>query len=274
MKGLAYLLSHQANNMTADYTPKKSLGQHWLNDASSLAAMTKAAELSKEDIVLEIGPGLGSLTRLLVDQAKQVTAIELDNNLASRLGQSINSPKLNVINGDILKLNLNEIDKGYKLIANIPYYLTSKLIRVISESSNPPDVAVLLVQKEVAERLAAHPGKMSILAVTAQFYWEISLSLVVPAALFTPPPKVDSQIVVLERRAKPLYGDIAPSAYFRVVKSGFASKRKTISNSLSASLRLDVPTIQAHLSQAGIDPIRRAQTLTLEEWHQLALAIT
>jgi 16S rRNA (adenine1518-N6/adenine1519-N6)-dimethyltransferase len=250
----------------------KSLGQHWLNDSRSLDAMTEAADVSSDDIVLEVGPGPGSLTALLVKQAKQVIAIELDKLLAIRL-ENKRIENLQVINEDILKFNLNDLPKNYKLVANIPYYLTSNLIRVISESKNPPTIAAMLVQKEVAERLAAHPGKMSVLAVTAQFYSEISLGEVVGAHLFTPPPKVDSQIVILKRRAQPLYGDVRPEQYFKVVKAGFSQKRKTILNSLSSGLHTDHNTVAAYLSQTGIDSKRRAQTLTLEEWHQLTLAI-
>jgi 16S rRNA (adenine1518-N6/adenine1519-N6)-dimethyltransferase len=260
--------------MAAKIIPNKSLGQHWLRDRDCLQAMAVAADISKDDEILEVGPGLGYLTEILIKNSKHLTLVELDRVLASRLEKSFNTPKVDIFNQDILKFNLNELDRGYKLVANIPYYLTSNLIRIISESNNPPKRAVILIQKEVAERLAAHPGQMSILSVTTQFYWEVTLKEVVNARLFTPPPKVDSQIVMLERRLKPLYGDVKPAEYFRVVKAGFSNKRKTIQNSLSAGLRIDQKVLSAHLTQAGVDPKRRAQTLTLEEWHQLALALT
>jgi 16S rRNA (adenine1518-N6/adenine1519-N6)-dimethyltransferase len=231
--------------------PKKSLGQHWLYDQPSLEAMAEAADLTSTDDVLEVGPGLGTLTLVLLNTANSVTAVELDKKLSQRLNKTLNSPKLEVLNEDILSFDLNKLPEKYKVIANIPYYLTSKLIRNLSEADNPPQTAVLLMQKEVAERVAAQPGKMSILSVTAQYFWEVSLNIIVGSHLFTPPPKVDSQIVVMKRRSKPLYGDVTPEEYFRTVKAGFSNKR-----------------------EAGIDPNRRAQTLTLEEWHQLTLAIT
>jgi 16S rRNA (adenine1518-N6/adenine1519-N6)-dimethyltransferase len=154
-------------------------------------------------------------------------------------------------------------------VANIPYYLTSNLVRVLSESSNAPAIAALLVQNEVAERLAAAPGNLSILGVTAQFYWDVSLGREVAAKLFTPPPKVDSQIVVLQKRSKPLFDDVEPKDFFRVVKAGFGQKRKTLLNSLSSGLHLDKAAIKVACESVGIDHIRRPQTLNLEEWHNL-----
>jgi 16S rRNA (adenine1518-N6/adenine1519-N6)-dimethyltransferase len=254
--------------------PKKSLGQHWLYDQPSLEAMAEAADLTSTDDVLEVGPGLGTLTLVLLNTANSVTAVELDKKLSQRLNKTLNSPKLEVLNEDILSFDLNKLPEKYKVIANIPYYLTSKLIRNLSEADNPPQTAVLLMQKEVAERVAAQPGKMSILSVTAQYFWEVSLNIIVGSHLFTPPPKVDSQIVVMKRRSKPLYGDVTPEEYFRTVKAGFSNKRKTLMNSLSSDLKLGHSVVGAYLNEAGIDPNRRAQTLTLEEWHQLTLAIT
>jgi 16S rRNA (adenine1518-N6/adenine1519-N6)-dimethyltransferase len=251
----------------------KSLGQHWLNNRASLEAMCDAAEVDEYDQVLEVGPGPGSLTELLVARAKEVVAVELDMALAKKL-EKRHIDNLIVINQSILKFNLNDLPKDYKLVANIPYYLTSNLIRIISESKNPPKVAAMLVQKEVAERLAAQPGKMSVLSVTAQFYSEITLGEVVEAYLFTPPPKVNSQIVILKRRNQPLFSDVIAERYFKIVKAGFSQKRKTILNSLSSGLHLDHKTVSTYLSQTGIGAKRRAQTLTLEEWHQLALIIT
>lgn len=248
---------------------KKSLGQHWLDDEASLLAMCEAARLQEDDVVLEIGPGPGALTRLLTEGAKQVLAVEFDDKLARELPERVPADNLEVFSEDILRFDLTRLPIGYKVVANIPYYLTSNLIRVLSESSNPPERAVLLLQKEVAERVVAKPGKMSLLSVTAQYYWEAELDRVVPADLFTPPPKVDSQILVMRRLAEPLFPGVDTRTFFRLAKAGFAQRRKTLLNSLSAGLQLSKDRVGAMCGEAGIDPKRRAQTLSLEEWHML-----
>ncbi|HSH18689.1 MAG TPA: 16S rRNA (adenine(1518)-N(6)/adenine(1519)-N(6))-dimethyltransferase RsmA [Candidatus Saccharimonadales bacterium] len=249
--------------------PKKSLGQHWLHDEASLWAMLDHAGVTGEDTVLEIGPGLGTLTKLLVAEAERVVAVEFDEALAAGLAKRVPADNLQVVRQDILQFDLTTLPADYKVVANIPYYLTSKLVRVLSESANSPAVAVLLVQKEVAERLAAKPGQLSILGVTSQFYWQVSLGLVVKAELFTPPPKVDSQIVVLQRRAEPLFPDVDTTQFFRLVKAGFGEKRKTLNNALSAGLHLEKPAVKQWLETAGVSPQLRAQNLSLDEWHTL-----
>jgi len=258
--------------MSHDPIPKKSLGQHWLNDDDSLNAMLDAAEASTDDVVLEIGPGLGTLTRKLVDTVHEVVAVEFDQYLALNLPTRVRADNLRVVQQDILSFDLTQMPAGYKVIANIPYYLTSNLIRVLSESSNQPQYAVLLVQKEVAQRLAAKPGAMSILSVTAQFYWNVTVGMVVGAELFTPPPKVDSQIVILHRRATPLFDNLDPKLLFRLVKAGFGERRKVLRNSLSGGLHISKEEAEKLLVEAGIDPGLRAQTLTLDQWHALYLA--
>jgi 16S rRNA (adenine1518-N6/adenine1519-N6)-dimethyltransferase len=255
--------------MSNQPAPKKSLGQHWLYDEASLLAMCEAARLQEDDTVLEIGPGLGTLTQLLTDGARQVVAVEFDEKLARELPGRAKADNLEVIPEDILKFDFTRLPAGYKVIANIPYYLTSNLIRVLSETPNPPSTAVLLLQKEVAERVAAKPGDMSILSVTAQFYWEVGLGEEVPAHLFTPPPKVDSRILIMQHRPKPLFPGVDTKAFFRLIKAGFAQRRKTLLNSLSAGLQLSREKVQAICEKAGIDPKRRAQTLSLGEWHAL-----
>jgi 16S rRNA (adenine1518-N6/adenine1519-N6)-dimethyltransferase len=252
-----------------DPEPKKSLGQHWLNNYAALDAMCAAAQIEPDDIVLEIGPGLGALTKLLVERAEQVIAVELDDTLAAALPLAVPANNLSVVHQGILEFDFSALPPDYKIVANIPYYLTSHLIRVMSETSNPASVAALLVQKEVAERLAAPPGGMSLLSVLAQFYWEVSLAEVVPAALFTPPPKVDSQIVCFMRRPQPLFPDVQPADFFRLVRSGFGQRRKTLLNSLSGGLHLDRPAVQKLCEAADIDPTARPQTLSLQDWHQL-----
>jgi 16S rRNA (adenine1518-N6/adenine1519-N6)-dimethyltransferase len=248
---------------------KKSLGQHWLTDITCLQAMCDAASLTTADTVLEIGPGLGTLTELLVKQASSVIAVEFDEALAAELPTRVPAQNLRTERADILRFNLTTVSAPYKVVANIPYYLTSNLIRLLSESENPPEVAVLLVQKEVAERVAAKPGDMSILSVTAQFYWEVSLGRTVEAALFTPPPKVDSQILILTRRKTPLFPDTVSGRYFQIVKAGFSQRRKTLLNSLSGGLHLSREQTVGLLTRAGIEPSTRAQTLSLEQWHAL-----
>lgn len=249
--------------------PKKSLGQHWLTDEVSLHTMLLAADVQPEDTVLEVGPGLGPLTALLVHAVDQVVAVEFDEKLAAELPKRVLADNLRVVRSDILRFDLTALPPDYKVVANIPYYLTSKLVRVLSESPNPPSVAALLVQKEVAERLAAKPGQLSILGVTSQFYFEVDLDIVVKAELFTPPPKVDSQIVVLKRRPTPLFPDADTKHFFRIVKAGFGEKRKTLLNSLSAGLHLDKETVKTWLETAGINPQLRAQVLSLDDWHML-----
>jgi 16S rRNA (adenine1518-N6/adenine1519-N6)-dimethyltransferase len=255
--------------MTVEPIPKKALGQHWLDDADCLQSMLDMAEVTTTDTVLEIGPGLGSLTQLLVKQAKQVVAVEFDHYLAIGLPLRVKEDNLQIIEQDILRLDLTELPQGYKVVANIPYYLTSNLIRVLSESTNPPEKVALLIQKEVAERVAAKPGAMSMLSVTAQFFWQVELGRVVKAELFTPPPKVDSQIVGLTRRAQPLFANIETKQFFRLAKAGFGERRKTLRNSLSGGLHLDKRAVENWLQAAGLDPQLRAQNLSLEQWHDL-----
>lgn len=253
--------------------PKKSLGQHWLHDQASLEAMCEAAEIESDDTVLEIGPGLGTLTELLVKKAKQVVAVEFDESLARQLPNRVPADNLDVVSQDILSFDFTGLPLGYKIVANIPYYLTSNLIRVISETSNKPSQVALLVQKEVAQRVTAKPGQMSILSVTAQFYWEVNLGREVPAKLFIPPPKVDSQILILNKRTHPLFQDTDTKNFFRLVKAGFSQKRKTLLNSLSAGLQIDKEIVKTVCNSVDIDPSRRAQTLSLVEWHNLYLSL-
>jgi 16S rRNA (adenine1518-N6/adenine1519-N6)-dimethyltransferase len=251
---------------------KQSLGQHWLKDKAALNAICGAANLGAGDTVLEIGPGLGDLTQQLVKRAGEVIAVELDSDLAVSVNEQVNAKNLKVINQDIRKFDLNALPLDYKVVANIPYYLTSYLIRLLSETVNRPRTAVLLVQREVADRLAAQPGEMSMLSITAQFYYEAKLGPVMPSALFDPPPKVDSQVIILSRRPKPLFGDVDTKLYFRLVKAGFAGRRKKLRSSLAAGLRLTKPEAEKLLKTAGVNSDRRAQELSLEDWHKLYTA--
>lgn len=221
--------------------------------------------------MLEIGPGTGTLTRELTKRAKQVVAVEFDQALADQLLTQEIATNLQIVSGDILKFDLGKLPAGYKVVANIPYYLTSNLIRVLSETPNPASRVVLLVQKEVAQRVAAGVGDMSLLSVSAQFFWEVSLGAEVPARLFTPPPKVDSQVLVLNRRPQPLFPDIDQQKFFRLVKAGFSARRKTLLNSLAGGLRLDKREVTEMLAIAGVEPGLRPQALGLDDWHSVYL---
>jgi len=250
-------------------TPKKSLGQHWLDDPSSLSAMLEAADIGLDDEVLEIGPGPGTLTEELVRAARHVTAVEFDEVLASKLPARVPADNLTVVRSDILSFDLTGLPPGYKVVANIPYYLTSNLLRVLCESPNHFSKAAVLIQKEVAERVCARPGDMSLLSVGVQFYCVVSLGEIVPAKLFTPPPKVDSQILKLTYRAEPLFPGIDTKLFFRVVKAGFSQRRKTLLNSLSAGLQLDREQTARLLEIADIKPTQRAQALDLIDWRKI-----
>jgi 16S rRNA (adenine1518-N6/adenine1519-N6)-dimethyltransferase len=251
---------------------KKSLGQHWLDDQDSLDAMLDAAEIGLDDVVLEIGPGPGTLTEELVSSAKQVTAVEFDADLARDLPLRVPAENLTVVNQDILSFDLTSLAPNYKVVANIPYYLTSNLLRTLCESPNHFSKAAILIQKEVAERVCAKPGGMSLLSVSVQFYCEANLGPVVKAELFTPPPKVDSQILKLTFRDQPLF-DVDTKAFFRLVKAGFAQRRKTLLNSLSGGLQLSREETEALISKAGLIPTVRAQNLSLDDWYSLYKAL-
>jgi len=253
---------------------KKSLGQHWLRDLDSLESICEAADVGPGDTVLEVGPGLGTLTAQLVKRAGHVYAVEFDERLAAGLSrdyalQTAYRQKLDIIRADILTFDLGTLPAGYKVVANIPYYLTSNLLRVLCESNNPFTFAALLVQKEVAERVCAAPGQMSILSITTQYFCECSLGDVVPAVLFEPPPKVDSQILKLKYRTRPLFPDIDTRQFFRLVKAGFATRRKTLENSLATGLHLSKEGSRQLITAAGLDPQSRAQNLSLDDWHAL-----
>jgi 16S rRNA (adenine1518-N6/adenine1519-N6)-dimethyltransferase len=251
---------------------KKSLGQHWLDDEASLEAICDAAEVGKGDYVLEIGPGHGSLTRKLLARGAHVTAIELDRELVYELKTKFSGAQFRLHIGNILEFDLSAMPPGYKVVANIPYYLTSHLLRMLSESSNPFSLAALLVQKEVAERVAAKPGDMGILSVTVQYYCATGLGPIVPAKLFFPPPKVDSQILMLEYKG-PHYKNVDTTKFFRIVKAGFSERRKKLRSSLAGGLQINKLEASRLLDEAGINPKRRAQELTLAEWHNLYLEL-
>lgn len=249
--------------------PNKSLGQHWLKDRVILSSIAELAEIDNRDTVLEIGPGLGTLTSELLRRAGRVVAVEFDTELARKLPGQFPGKDLTVITSDILTFNLSTLPAGYKVVANIPYYITSKIVRMLMTTENKPSIAVLLTQKEVAERLAAQPGEMSLLSISAQIYAEVSLGPVVPAALFTPPPQVDSQVVVMKLRPSPLIPQGVEKEFYRIVKAGFSSRRKKLRTSLSGGLRLQKEVVEKALLEAEINPDSRAEELSIDEWKRL-----
>jgi len=252
--------------------PNKSLGQHWLHDRDILAHIADCAALQASDTVLEIGPGLGTLTSELLRRADKVVAVEYDEQLALKLPGQFPGKNLEVIFEDILQFDLSTLPSGYKVVANVPYYITSKIVQRLMTATNKPATTVLLVQKEVAERLAATPGDMSILAISAQLYSEVTLGNVVPAAFFTPPPKVDSQVVILRTRQQSLLGGVAEKDFFRVVKAGFSSKRKKLRTSLAGGLGIQKDAVELLLRSVAISPDNRAEDLSIDQWLELARA--
>lgn len=249
--------------------PNKSLGQHWLRDRQVLAHIADCAEVDDGDTVLEIGPGLGTLTSELLRRSKQVTAVEFDSELARKLPAQFPGKNLQVINSDILSFDLSTMPTDYKVVANVPYYITSKIVQLLMTATNKPSIAVLLIQKEVAERLAARPGDMSILAISAQLFADVSLGDVVPAALFTPPPKVDSQVVILRTRQHSILGDVPEKEFFRVVKAGFSAKRKKLRSSLAGGLNIAKDDALVYLQAVNIDADQRAEDLSIDDWIRL-----
>ncbi|CAN5607211.1 16S rRNA (adenine(1518)-N(6)/adenine(1519)-N(6))-dimethyltransferaseRsmA [soil metagenome] len=251
---------------------KKSLGQHWLTDAASLEAICDAAAVVRGDVVLEIGPGTGELTAKLLERGAEVTALEIDVSLKPGLEKRFakyNSTEFYFQEGDIRTYDLSNMPDNYKIVANIPYYLSAYLLRLLTESLHKPKRAALLLQKEVAERVAAEPGDMSVISVASQLFYEVYKGWIVPAKLFTPAPKVDSRVLILQRREKPLFDIYDHKAFFRIVKSGFSARRKTLLNSLSGGLRLDKPVTEKWLIDAGVNPADRPQDLSIADWHRL-----
>jgi 16S rRNA (adenine1518-N6/adenine1519-N6)-dimethyltransferase len=247
----------------------KALGQHWLQDRRILSEIADAADIREDDTVLEIGPGLGTLTSELLRRAKNVIAVEFDPELARKLPGQFPGTNLEIIHQDILNYDLSGLPEGYVVVANVPYYITSKIVQMLMTANNKPRIAVLLVQKEVAERIAAKPGNMSILAVSAQVYADASLDIEVPREFFTPPPKVDSQVVVLTTRPEPKVTQADERQFFRLVKAGFSAKRKKLRSSLAGGLGISKPEAEALLHACNISPDVRAEDLSIDEWLRL-----
>jgi 16S rRNA (adenine1518-N6/adenine1519-N6)-dimethyltransferase len=256
-----------------DLRARKRLGQHFLIADNVRQRILAAAELTPDDTVMEIGPGLGILTRELARRVRRVIAIELDDKLADLLTQEIRSTaNVTIINGDILKITpatlLPEAER-YKVVANLPYYITSPVLRHFLEAPLKPDLMVVMVQKEVAEAIAAGAGKRSLLSISVQFYGRPAIISKVPAKAFYPAPEVDSAILRIDLYPKPAAAVADVESFFATVRAGFASPRKQLANSLSCGLGLPKAEVVPLLAEAGIAPSRRAETLTLEEWARL-----
>lgn len=254
--------------------PKKGLGQNFLCDEGALRRIVAAADLQPEETVIEVGPGLGGLTRLLAQATGQVVAVELDQRFLPVLQVELGGlPNITLVQGDILKSIPRDLAQGrpYKVVANLPYYITGAVIRHLVEASPRPRLMVLTVQLEVAKRMTAQPGKMSVLAVSVQYYGQVRLVSRLSAGVFYPRPGVDSAVVRIDLAAGPRHPAVDEQLLFRVVRAGFGQKRKQLKNSLRAGLGWLVrEEIEAALVGAGIDPQRRAETLSVAEWVALS----
>lgn len=252
--------------------PKKSLGQNFLTDKTIARRIVSAANLNPSDCVIEIGPGTGALTHQLVQLCKQVIAIELDQRLIETLPTH---PSLTIIHADALEINFAElvaqhtpkIQPPVVYVANLPYYITSAIIRHILENPLPAKAIVLMMQLEVAQRIVAQPGDLSLLAISVQFYGTPELLFRVPPSAFKPQPGVDSAVVrIIPHSHKP---NIEPDQFFAVTKAGFCQPRKQLRNTLASGLSLTKAKAESWLKTAGVAPERRAETLTIEEWIRL-----
>ena len=255
--------------------PSKGLGQNFLFERGIVQKLVRVAEVRPDDTVLEIGPGLGILTSELVRAARRVVAVELDRTLANHLRCVFgDDPRFSLVEGDVLDLAVADLvppPEPYLLAANLPYSAGTAILRHVLESTHPPERLAVMLQLEVAERLVARPPAMSVLGVAVQFYAEGRIAFRVPPGVFIPPPTVESAVVVLDTKPPPL--PLAERArFFRIVNAGFRQKRKQVANSLAAELGLPKDAVVAWLASVGIDPMRRAQTLSVNEWVALTEA--
>ena len=262
------------------FKPRKRLGQHFLIDEAVLGRILSAAELSPGDIVVEIGPGLGILTEELARRGASIVAVEVDAKLVALLRKRLaDFPDVRIVRADILKVTPRQLlreelpasdpARSYKVIANLPYYITSPVLSHFLEAQPRPSEMVVMVQKEVGETIAAAPGKMRSISVKTQFYSKPVIVSYVPAASFYPPPKGDSVVLHLDVYSQPPMELSDVSGFFDIVMHGFSSPRKQLRNSLAHSLQLPPDQLASLLEKAGIEAKRRAETLSLEEWREL-----
>ncbi len=264
-----------------DLKARKRLGQHFLIDDEVLRLIIFAAEIAPTDIILEVGPGLGILTRELAGKAGRVIAIELDDKLAALLEQTLSSfHNVTIINENILHIDLPALlpepksslpgaEVHYKVVANLPYYITSPVLHHFLQASVKPQTIIVMVQKEVAEAIVAEPGQRSVLSNMVQLYGKPKIVSYVPAQSFYPAPEVDSAILRIDVYPRPVVAITDEKGFFELIRAGFTARRKQIANSLAQGLGFHKNTALELLGKAGINPHRRAETLTLEEWAQL-----
>ncbi len=257
--------------------PKKSLGQNFLVDEAAAERIVAAADLSPQDAVLEVGPGLGALTQHLAATAGRVVAIELDQRLMPILQHTLGAyANVELLHGDVLELDPATLFSApYKVVANIPYYITSAILRHLIEASVRPALMVLTVQEEVARRIVAAPGEMSLLALGVQFYGRPRIVARIKAGAFYPRPKVSSAVIQIDLSpgARPTWEGIDDAElFFKLARAGFSQRRKQLHNALAGGLARPGAEIDAALRQAGIDRRRRAETLSVEEWVALTRA--
>jgi len=256
--------------------PNKSFGQHLLVDRAALDAIIEAADLQPDDSILEVGAGTGVLTVELARRARRVVAVEIDRNILPVLRETTATfSNIEIIPRDLLDIQPEDVfgDGTYKLVANLPYYITALTLRHFLEAANPPRAFVVMVQLEVAKRLTAAPGDLSLLGLSVQFYGRPTLIARVPAAAFYPPPKVDSAIVRVELYPVPPLSPEARDRLFGLAHAGFAEKRKMLHNSLARNLRIPQESVSRWLNDAGIEPARRAETLSVDDWIRLTCVV-
>lgn len=252
--------------------PNKAFGQNFLIDRTVLEQVVAAAELDATEQVLEVGAGTGVLTRELAKLVSRVVAVELEKDMLALLAETTTGyPNVEILARNLLYLNPQEVfgTEAYKLVANLPYYITAPTFRHFLESANPPRLFVVMVQYEVAKRMVAAPGDLSLLGVSVQFYGRPRIIAHVPATAFFPAPKVDSAILHLDVYKQPPLTLRERDTFFRLVQAGFSEKRKQVHNSLASGLHRKDEEIRAWLAATGIDARRRAETLSIEEWLRL-----
>ncbi|HEX8228392.1 MAG TPA: 16S rRNA (adenine(1518)-N(6)/adenine(1519)-N(6))-dimethyltransferase RsmA [Chloroflexia bacterium] len=276
------VLSPQSSSLSY-HRPRKSLGQHFLKDRSVPPRIAVAAAIEPNDVVVEVGPGLGVLTeelaRRLDPERGRLVAVELDDDLLPVLRERFAAmPHVSFVHADVLDVPPQELSQGrpYKLVANLPYYITSAILRHFLETEHKPRSLTVMVQKEVADRMVAKPPEMSLLAVSVQFYGRPKIMFKVPPGAFNPPPKVDSAVVRID-----VYGEgespvdvSSEAAFFRLAQAGFGQRRKQLANTLTSGLGLPKSEVIESLQKAGIEPTRRAETLTLGEWARLERTVS
>ncbi|MBJ27321.1 MAG: ribosomal RNA small subunit methyltransferase A [Chloroflexi bacterium] len=254
--------------------PNKTLGQHFLNDNNILNLIADSALIQPEDFVVEIGPGKGSLTRVLAERTGKLTAIEIDSSLSDSLKQEF-GPNVQILNADARNFDPATLFKKtdqYILLGNLPYYAALPILRSFLESERPPIRIVALVQREVAKLLCAEPGSMSLISVAFQVYGHLKILRNVKPGSFVPPPKVTSSIITLELRSDYLERIKNKSDFFQIVRAGFHSPRKQLKNSIASSMGLSGSEIIEMMNRAKVNPSRRAETLSIDEWISLHLS--